>query len=76
MVFFHNAKIVSRQALRCALYYNREMSLCHACDFGLFCVRGIKLGEWRSDQIYHIKPAGSRETVLALSGFQMKRPVN
>lgn len=74
--FFHNAKAVSQQALRCALYYNKEMSLCHASDFGS-CLRGIMLhGEWRSDQIYRIKPAGSRENALALSGFQMKQPVN
>lgn len=73
--FFHNDDI-SQQGLRCALYYNRETSLCHECDFG-FCRRGIMLhGEWRSDQIYHIKPAGSRENAVALSGFQMKWPVN
>lgn len=76
-VFFHNAKIVSQQSFRYALYYNRETSLGHACDLGLFCLTGIMLlEEWRSDQIHHIKPARSTENVLALSGFQMKRLFN
>lgn len=72
-IFPQNAKIVSEKALRYTLYYNSEMSLWRACNFELTCLSRIMLHEeWRSDQIYHIKLAGSIENAIALSGFQMK----
>lgn len=76
--FFSQCQIASRQALRCALYYKREMSLCHVRDFGLFCFQkdnaacGMEVRSNISHQNLQV-PETMPQLCLA---FRVKLPVN
>lgn len=76
--FFSQCQIVSQQALRCALYYKREMSHCHVRDSGLFCFQKDNAAwgmEVRSNILHQNLQIPETMPRLCLA-FRVNQPVN